>query len=215
MPPRFPLLRWAVLAFVAVWLPSYAVAYDPTNFLNLCDVSVAVTAIGLWTGSPMLLSSQLVGAAIVDLGWGLDIAWTLATGAHLLGGTEYMWDPRFPLWLRLLSCFHLAWPVLLVVAVRRTGYDPRGLLLQAAIALAAITASRLADPQANLNFAFRDPFVHRAWGPGPVHVLLTWAVLVAALYVPTHLALRRLMPRADVRSRRVASPSAAASGSRA
>ena len=85
----------------------------------------------------------------------------------------------------------------LVLAVRRTGYDRRALGVQAAIALAVMVVSRLTlGPDENQNFTWRDPFLGRSWGPAPVHVGLTWAVLVGAVYWPTHAALKRLMPRA-------------------
>ena len=56
-------------------------------------------------------------------------------------------------------------------------------------------ASRLARflPAAlNLNYAYQDPLLHREWGPAPVHLAVTFIVLVAAVYGPTHLLLKQL-----------------------
>jgi hypothetical protein len=57
-------------------------------------------------------------------------------------------------------------------------------------------------PDENINFAHRDPFAGRQWGPLPAHVALTWAVLVGVIYWPTHRLLLRLFPRSEVERRR-------------
>jgi hypothetical protein len=177
-----------------VWMPAYARLYGMLNFVSLCDLGMILACVGVWRASPLLLGSQLVGAVVIDSAWTVDVAWRVVSGKHLLGGTEYMWDALLPLWLRLLSLFHVVLPTLLVLAVRRVGYDPRGLALQAAIAMAAIAAGRLAGPEANLNMAFRDPVLHRTWGPPAVHVATMVAGAVLGLYVPTHLFLSRWLP---------------------
>lgn len=195
----FPRLRWMALVWLPVWTMAYARGYGWANFLQLCDLAVILSCLGLWLGSPLLLSSQALSSLVIDLAWDLDLAWRAATGRHLIGGTEYMWDPRFPLGLRLLSSFHVVWPPLLWWALRRVGYDRRAWLLQSAIAVAVLAASRVVMPEANINFAQRDPFVHRSWGPAPVHVGLTAAALVGLLYAPTHALLRRVMPQPQSR----------------
>jgi hypothetical protein len=172
------------------------------NFLQLCDVTVILTCLGLWLGSPLLLSMQAVSSLVIDVAWDLDLAFRVLTGRHLMGGTEYMWEARFPLALRLLSLFHLVWPVLLWWALRRVGYDRRALLAQALLALVVLAVSRVVQPDANINFTQADPFLHRAWGPAPVHVGLTAAALIALVYGPTHALLRRVMPEPRPRARR-------------
>ncbi|HET8645897.1 MAG TPA: hypothetical protein VFO85_10430, partial [Vicinamibacteria bacterium] len=195
----FPLaLRVAALVWLVVFMTAYWRTYGPANFLHLCDVAVILTCIGLWRGSALLLSTQAVSSLVVDLAWNLDFLWRLLLGRHLIGGTEYMWDARFPLAVRAMSLFHLVWPVLLLWALRRVGYDRRGLLIQSLIAAALLTASRFVLPEVNINFAQRDPFWGRQWGPGAAHVALTWAVLCGVVYWPTHRLLLRLFPRSEV-----------------
>jgi hypothetical protein len=192
--PVFPRLRWPALAWLAVWFPAYLWKYGWHVFLNLCDIAVILTVVGLWIGNPLLLSMQAVSSLVVDLAWNVDLAARALTGRHLIGGTEYMWDPKWPLWLRALSGFHVLLPPTLLVALRRTGYDRRALPAQAALALAVMVASRLTlGPDENQNFTWTDPFTGRSWGPGPVHVGLTWAVLVGAVYWPTQALLARWM----------------------
>lgn len=190
----FPWMRWAAALWLAVWLPAYCAVWGWSNFLHLCDVTVILTCVGLWRGSSLLLSSQAVASIIVDLAWSVDVAWRLLFGKHLIGGTEYMWDARFPLWVRLLSGFHTFWPALVLWALGRVGYHRRGWAVQSAIAAALLVASRLIAPGQNINFAFRDPLFDRAWGPAPVHLAVILLGLVVIIYWPTHRVLVRLFP---------------------
>lgn len=195
--PLFPRLRWLALGWLAIYLPSYAIAYGFTNFLFLCNLGVMLTAVAILGESRWLLASQAIAAPVIGIAWGLDAGWRLFIGRHLYGGTEYMWDPQYPLFTRLLSLYHLAWPVLVVVLVRRVGYDRRGWRLQSAIAAAAIILCRLFTPPAdNINFAFVDPIFGRAFAPPLLHVAIVLAALAGLGYGLTHLALCRAAPDA-------------------
>jgi hypothetical protein len=185
--------RWAALVWLAVWVPTYAATWGWNNFLAYCDVGVLLTCAGLWTGSALLLSSQAVAALPAGLLWAADVAARLATGRHLFGGTEYMWDQRVPLVVRLLSTFHLFLPIILVMALRRTGYHRRALLFQIALTAPLLVGARLLAPGKNLNFAFSDPLLHRQWGPAPLHLLAMLVGIALVAYLPAHLVLRRLL----------------------
>ena len=191
-------VRVAALVWLVAFMAVYWRTYGPENFLQLCDVAVILTCWGLWRGSSLLLSSQALSSLVVDIAWVLDLFWRLVLGRHLMGGTEYMWDAQWPLAVRAMSLFHVLWPVLLIWAVRRVGYDRRAWLLQSLIALALLITSRLVLPEANLNFTQTDPFFHRQVGPAPVHVFLTWLVLITVVYWPTHRVLMRLFSRSEV-----------------
>ena len=181
------------MVWLLVWVPAYALGYGVVNFLSLCDVAVVLTCLGLWSGRALLLSSQVLPSIVIDGVWVVDVLARLVTGSHLIGGTEYMWDERFPLALRLLSLFHVVWPPLLVYAVRRTGYDPRALVLQTGLTGVLLVISRLVSgPEINLNFAWADPLFGRSWGPAPVHLAVMLVALVLVVYLPTHLAFRRV-----------------------
>lgn len=185
----FPILRWAGLAWMLVWLPAYFRVWGWANLLHLCDVAVILTFIGLWLGNPLLLSSQAVGSLMAGVFWISDVGWRLTTGRDLIGGTDYMFDHRYPLWVRLLSTFHVGLPIVLLWALRKVGYDRRALALQAVIAAVLLIAGRFLSADLNMNYAYQDPIWHRAWGPGPVHIVVTLVVLSAAIYWPTHLLL--------------------------
>jgi hypothetical protein len=197
-------IRWTALLWLVIWTVTYWRYWGPTTFLFFCDIAVILTCMGLATGSALLLSSQAISSLLIDLAWAADAGWRFTTGHPLTGGTEYLFDATYPLWVRLISLFHVLLPFLLLWAVNRTGYDPRGWKLQSAIALVVFVACRFTPPEKNINFAFRDPFFHRQHGPAALHVALTFVVLVIAVYLPTHAVLGRLFSPAatahDVRT---------------
>jgi hypothetical protein len=185
-------LRIASLVWFLIWFPAYWHFWGLANFLHLCDIAVIVGCVGFWFDSALLISSQAVAAVLVCAAWALDAGWEFFRGRHLIGGTEYLFDPQYPLWIRLLSLFHVVMPVLMLWAVHRVGYDPRGYPAQLVIALAAYIVSRFTSPAQNINYAFTDPFFHRALGPAPVHIMVTFLFMAIVVYLPTHLALKRI-----------------------
>ncbi len=192
---KLPLwIRWAAALWLVFWFTVYRRSWGPLNFLHLCDISEILACIGFAADSALLISSQAVASLLVDAAWALDAGWTVVFGHHLIGGTEYLFDPSHALWVRLLSLFHLILPVLLLWAVHRQGYDRRGFPLQLAIAFPAFIASRFAPAAQNINYAFTDPFLHRSWGPAPVHILAAFLFMLVVVYLPTHLVLKRLFP---------------------
>jgi hypothetical protein len=192
----FPILRWVALSWLVVWLPSYVWAWGWANLLHLCDMAVILGCVGIWWGSSLLISSQAVGSLAAGILWALDVGWRLTTGRFLVGGTDYMWDARYPLWVRLLSSFHIGLPLALLWAMRKVGYDRRALALQAAIAAGLFVAARFLPSDLNVNYAFRDPLFHRAWGPAPVHLAVIFFFAAVFLYWPTHLFLSWMFPLA-------------------
>lgn len=195
-PPTFPVLRWFALAWMIVWVPAYIRFWGWANLLHLCDVCVILSFIGIWWPNSLLLSSQAVAALAAGVFWMLDVGWRIATGHFLVGGADYMWDARFPLWVRLLSTFHMGLPLVLLWTLRKVGYDHRALALQAAIGAVLLIVSRFLSSDLNMNWVYRDPLFHRAWGIAPLHLAAIFIPLVALIYWPTHLLLCWMYPAA-------------------
>jgi len=191
-PVTFPVLRWFSLLWMVVWLPAYFRVWGWANLLHLCDVAVILSFVGIWLANPLLLSSQAVNSLAAGFLWALDVGSRLTSGRFLIGGTEYMWDARFPLWVRLLSTFHIGLPLVLIWTLRWVGYDRRAFGWQAAIAAFLLIVSRFLSADVNMNYAYRDPLFHRSWGPAPAHLAMIFIPLVALIYWPTHLLLRWL-----------------------
>jgi len=187
--------RWAAALWLAAWMPAYAAYWGWRNFLALCDMAVIITCVGVWRGSPLLLSTQALPSVMVGALWSADVIGRIAFGKHPFGGTEYMWDARVPLPVRLASLFHVVLPVVLIAALRRVGYDRRALPLQTLITAALLIAARAVSTGKNLNYAFRDPLFGRALGPTPVHLAAILVGITGLVYLPTHLALARWLPR--------------------
>jgi hypothetical protein len=194
MTPVFPAGRWIAVAWLAVWIPAYWVTWGWQNFLLLCDVSLLLTCIGVWRGSSLLISSQAVGGLLPNFFWALEFTVQLITRRPLFGGPEYMWMEQFPLWVRLLSLFHVALPFVHFALLRRAGYDPRGWKLQIVIAAAVLILCRVLAPEKNLNYIYADPVFGRGWGPAPVHLLAVLAGMTVVCFWPAHLLCRRLLP---------------------
>lgn len=195
---RFPTwIRWSALSWLLLWIPAYWHTWGAANFLHLCDVAVVLTCIGLWSNSALLLSSQAVSSLLIGTIWAFDAAGRFLTGRHLIGGTEYVFDASFPLWVRMLSLFHIVMPFLLLWALKRVGYDRRGWIVQCAIAIPVVVLARLAATlKMNINFVYADPFFHQAAGPASLHIIAVLVFLIFVVYLPTHLILCRLFPPA-------------------
>ena len=191
---------------MAVYVPSYALAYGLANFLFLCNLAVILVAVGIWTCCRLLLSSQAVGMLIVGAVWTADVASRLLDGSHLIGGTEYMWDPQWPLVTRLFSLYHVVLPVVLLLVLRRIGYVRRGDLLQSAIAVVGVVVGRFLGPVANINHAFVDPILKRTWGGPLTHMAVIAGALVLVVYPLTPVLLLRLCPPAATGGARAAAP---------
>src|SRR5215831_15781894 len=98
-------VRWGALAWLAIWVPAYWHTWGAANFLHFCDLSVFLTCAGLFFESALELSSQAVATLAIALVWAIDATCKIFSGRYLLGGTDYLFDARYPLWVRLLSLF--------------------------------------------------------------------------------------------------------------
>ncbi len=111
--PGIPLwFKLAYSAFCAVLVPTYLMAYGPTNFLYFCDVALLTTLAAVWLESPLLASAPAVGILLPQALWVIDFLGT-AAGVPLTGMTAYMFDAKLPLFTRGLSFFHFWLPFVL------------------------------------------------------------------------------------------------------
>ncbi len=116
-----------------------------------------------------------LAVVLPEMVWNLDFFARLVTGRALLGLAEYMFDPSRPRYLRGLSLFHVALPVLLVWALARLGYDPRALALQTVLGtVLLILCYTLTNPAENINWVFGPGAEPQGRVPPPVY---PWAVV--------------------------------------
>ena len=188
---RVPLwlkIGWSL--WVLAWMPVYWHQYGLQNFLYFCDFGNLLIAAGLWLESPLIFSWQACGLLLFQTLYIVDLIGAVVSGLHVIGGTEYMFDPQLPLAVRLLSLFHIVVPPLLLWAIWRLGYDGRGWKYQTVTAWIVVPINYFWRPQCDVNWA-RGPFFHEQHVvPGMVYLLTYLLVVPLVVYWPTHLVLR-------------------------
>lgn len=188
---RLPLwlkLGWTV--WLLIWAPVYWRQYGAQNFLFFCDIGNVLIGVGLWLESPLIFSWQACGLLLFQTLYILDFAGALIFDRHFVGGTEYMFDPGLPLWIRGLSLFHVLTPPLLLWAIWKLGYDGRGWKLQTLTAWVVVPINYFWRPEFDVNWA-RGPFFHEQHlVAGWVYLLGYLMVMPVVVYWPTHLFLQ-------------------------
>jgi len=217
---RVPIwVKLAYSAFVVLLVPFYWATYSPWNFLYFCDLALLITGVAIWIESSLLVSMQAVAITAPQMLWVLDLLCRLVVGVHVTGVTSYMLDSSIPLFLRGLSLFHGWLPFFLLWLLSRLGYDPRALVRQSVVAIIVLFISYFFAPApppsashphwaVNINYVYGLDDAHPQTRMAPhLWVLLLMAFNVIALYVPTHLVLRRVFdppPSAEVKRSRTA-----------
>lgn len=185
---RIPLwLKLAVSAWAVVYVPAYLGHYGALPFLWFCNLGNLLLITGIWLESALLVSMVALSVLLVQSLWVVDVLGRLLLSFHPIGGTEYMWDAKIPLWIRLISLFHVAIPPLLIFLLRRLGYERRALRAQTALAWIVLPVCYFFTPPAlDLNWVFGLFGKTQNWMPGGLYLLATMAGYVLLLYVPTH-----------------------------
>ncbi len=180
-------LKIAFTIWIAAWVPVYISFHGPQNFLWVCDLCNFILLIALWTESRLLFSSQLVAVLIVDFLWSVDVAMALLWGFHPIGGTEYMFYPEIPLFVRLISLFHVFTPPLIIYAVIRLGYDRKGIILQTILTWIVLPLSYLlTDPSRNINWIYRPFGKEQTMVPLWLYFIFLMTAYPLLLYLPIH-----------------------------
>ena len=188
---RIPLwlkIGWSV--WLLVWIPFYWHQYGVQNFLYFCDLGNFFIAAALWLESPLLFSWQACGLLLFQTLYTIDLIGALLSGKHLIGGTEYMFDPHVPLPMRLLSLFHIVVPPLLLWAIWRLGYDSRGWKFQTLTAWIVVPINYFWRPQFDVNWARGLFFREQHVVPGIVYLFFYLIAVPLLVYWPTHLFLQ-------------------------
>jgi hypothetical protein len=197
---RIPLwVKLAYTAFLAVMVPVYWVNYSPANFLWFCDVALALALVAIWTEKPLPAGMAAIGIVLPQMLWIFDFFDRMLTGSHhLVDLSEYMFNPKYTLFLRGLSLFHGWLPLLLLWLLARLGYDRRAILWQPLLCAAVLLISFFVvtepgHPAENLN---------KVLGPTDGRVITSmprWAWLCVLMllhplliHLPSHLLFRRL-----------------------
>ena len=179
--------------FVCALVPVYWRQYGPANFLWFSDIALLALVPALWVENALLVSMMAVAVVFFEALWNADFFFRILTGRSLIGLSVYMFDPRIPLLIRGLSCFHIVLPLLLLRILHRLGYDQRAFVWQTLVALVVLPLSYLvSNPQENVNWVYgfgQNP--QKVLAP-PLFVILLMLLFPLVVYLPTHLLFARI-----------------------
>lgn len=188
-------LKLGYLMLAAGILTIYWFRYGPANYLWFSDIALILAIPALWLENGLLAGMLAVGVLLPETLWNLSFFCRLLTGVRITGITDYMFEPRRPLDVKILSLFHIPLPILLFWLVQELGYDSRSLPLMTLLAWLVLPLTyALTDPYKNINW------VHGAGGEGVkqtrLHPLVYLGLLMigfpVAVYLPTHFLLLAL-----------------------
>jgi len=186
-------LKIAYTLFVCLLVPIYWRQYGAVNFLWFSDIALLMMAPALWLESPLLISMMALAVLLPELAWNIDYFFRLATGVSLIGLTNYMFDATIPPFIRSLSLFHVALPLLLLWMLPRLGYDHRALFWQTLVAIAVLPLSYcFSNPRENVNWVYGFGEKPQTKIPPPLFLLFLMLMFPLAIYLPMHLLLARI-----------------------
>ena len=187
--------------YLCVLVPVYWRHYGPSNFLWFSDIALFFGVAALWLGGrrfgnfvpgPLLASMAALAALLLDTAWDVDFLLHLVSGREILGLAKYMFDPSYPMYLRLLSLFHIPLPPMLLWLLWRLGYDQRALVAQTAVAWVAFLAVYLIQPAKNINWVYGFGESRQTWVHPLVWLLGMMVAYPLLIHLPTHVSLKWL-----------------------
>ena len=188
---RVPLwlkVGWTV--WVLAWVPFCWKQYGAQTFFYFCDLGNFFIAVALWMESALIFSWQATGLLVFQTLYTVDLISAFFFRKHIIGGTEYMFDVTVPLFVRLLSLFHVVMPPLLLWAIWRLGYDKRGWRYQTLTAWIVVPINYFWKPEDDVNWARGLFFREQHVVPGLLYLLAYLLVVPLMVYFPTHLGLQ-------------------------
>ena len=186
-------LKVVYTLFVCALVPIYWRQYGPANFLWFSDIALFALVPALWLENVLLVSMMAISVVFFEALWNIDFFFRLLTGKSLIGLSAYMFDPKIPLFIRGLSCFHIVLPLLLLWTLHQLGYDQRAFFWQSIVASVVLPLSyRLSNPQENVNWVYGFGQNTQRILPAPLFVILLMLLFPLVVYLPTHLLFTRM-----------------------
>jgi hypothetical protein len=173
-------------------VPVYAAQYGFANFLWFSNIALLSTLAAVWLEDRLLASMMALAVVIPEIGWNIGFWGRLLLGVDVVGLVGYMFDESIPLFVRLLSLYHVPLPILLVWLVARLGYDPRALPFQTAVAWVVLPISYMISPrEENINWVFGLQQNGASVLPEMLHLIALMIGLPLLIYCPAHYAFKR------------------------
>jgi hypothetical protein len=186
-------VKVAYTLFVALLVPNYWRQYGPANFLWFSDIALLMMVPALWLESQLLVSMTALSILLLELVWNIDFFFRLIKGVSLIGLSAYMFDLKISWFIRSLSFFHIALPLLIVWMLHRLGYDQRALLWQTLMTIVVLPLSYLvSNPRENVNWVYGFGEEQQTALPAPLFVTCLMLAFPILVYLPMHLLLSRI-----------------------
>lgn len=181
-------VKWAFSIFMVLFIPMNLLTYGPGNFLWFSDITLFLAFLAVLTESRLVASMAAVGGIIFESLWAAAFFLAIISDFRF-ELTEYMFDSSIPLWIRIISLFHLILPPLLFWLLFRLGYDRRAWPLQIVVVwMVALLTWFWTEPSQNINYIFTYQKIN--WNPIPF--LLLEAGVLAILLTLTHLLITKI-----------------------
>lgn len=143
-----------------------------------------------------VVSMMALSILLLELVWNIDFWVRLASGKSLVALSAYMFDPKIPPFIRALSLFHVALPILLVWLLHRLGYDRRAFLWQTLVAIVVLPISYLAThPRENINWVYGFGEKPQNILPASLFVLFLMIAIPLVIYLPMHFLFGRIFQK--------------------
>lgn len=186
-------IKIAFTVFVVILIPVYWKQWGPANFLWFSDIALFLSVPALWMESELLASMMAVGVLLPELYWNFELLVRLITGFRLAGLTDYMWDKEKPLYLRLLSLFHVVLPATLILMLLNFGYDPSAFYFQTLLAwVILLLCYKFTPPSSNINWVFGLGNSPQHKIPSEYFLLIIMIAYAIVVFLPTHLVLNAI-----------------------
>lgn len=176
--------------FVGILVPVYWKHWGPANFLWFSDIALLVCVPALWMENRLLGSMMAVGVLLPEVYWNVELLLRVLTRKRFTGLTSYMWDTNRPLFLRLLSLFHVFLPAILILLLVRLGYDDDALYWQTGFAWIVLFLCYKFSPRSqNINWVFGLGKRPQNSIPSYLFLILLMIGYLVLLFLPTHFLL--------------------------
>jgi len=168
--------------FLIVLIPIYWKTYGVQNFLWFSDVGLFMTVAALWLQSPLLISIVALAILPVELLWNVDFFVQLVSSRNLVGLSGYMFDSKYPLFLRGLSLFHCVLPVIIVTCLAQWGYTSTALPYSILLVCSVLGLTYFfTNPDDNINLVFAPRYF--GWQRMPAFAWLLILILIQVVVI--------------------------------
>jgi len=191
---RITIFKALFALFLLVLIPTYWVSYGPGNFLWTSDIALFMVFLALLLENQFIASMAIVGYIIYEIYWNIDFLLLLLSLPNS-GVTDYMLYSAKPLWIRLLSLFHVALPPLMIWLIYRLGYNKKAWLLQMPFMVIQLFLTwLLTNPTKNINLVFGYQKIFLLNMNPYLYLTLLSAAAVLIIFL-THLAVFKITSR--------------------